>query len=87
MDKGIILNLKTLHRTKLVNYSLEKIKKNLLTSSSTVDISATIDLLQAAQFIADSWQRVSTKTIQNCFVCCGFKQSDLEMLNKDDTEN
>jgi hypothetical protein len=78
----------TLYRAKLVNYILEAVEENLLTSSSTAkEVSARTDLLQAVQFIADSWQRVSTKTIQNCFPNCGFKHSDLEMPDKADSEN
>jgi hypothetical protein len=38
-------------------------------------------------FIADSWRRVSTKTIQNCIANCGFKHSDLLMPNKADSVN
>jgi hypothetical protein len=88
MGMGIITNLKALYCAQLVNYILEAIQENLLTSSSTAkEVSARIDLLQAIQFIADSWQRVSTKTIQNCFARCGFKHSYLEMLNKADSEN
>jgi hypothetical protein len=34
-DMGIIKKLKTLYGAKLVNYTLEAIKANLLTSSST----------------------------------------------------
>jgi hypothetical protein len=56
--------------------------KNLLTSSTAKEFSARIDLIQAVQFIADSWRRVITKTIQNCFAHCGFKHSDLEMPYK-----
>jgi hypothetical protein len=40
---------------KLVNYILEAVQENLLTSSAAKEVSARIDLLQAAQFIADSW--------------------------------
>jgi hypothetical protein len=40
-------------------------------------------LLQAAQFIADSWRRVSTKTIP----LGGFKRSDLEMPSEVSNEN
>jgi hypothetical protein len=57
----------------LVNYILEAIEENLLTSSTAKEVSARIDLLQAVQFITNSWGRVSTKTIQNCFAKCGFK--------------
>jgi hypothetical protein len=72
----------------LVNYTLDEIQENLLTSASTAnEISARIDLLQASQFIVDSWRIVSAKTIQNCFVHCGFKHLDFEMPNKADSEN
>jgi hypothetical protein len=84
--RGIIKNLKTLYRPKLVNCILEAIEENLLTSSSAAkEVNARIDLLQAAQFIADSWRRVSTKTTQNCFAHC--KHPDLEMPNKADSES
>jgi hypothetical protein len=88
MDMGIITNLKTLYRTKLVNYILEATEENLLTSSSTAkEVSIRTDPLQAVQLTANSWQGVSTKTIQNCFAHCGFKHSDLEMPDKADSKN
>jgi hypothetical protein len=80
-------NLKTLYSAKLLNYILEAIQENLLTSSTAKEVSARIDLLQAVQFTANSWRRVSTKTIQNGFAHCGFEHSGLEMLNKADSEN
>jgi hypothetical protein len=49
--------------------------------------SARIDVLQAAQFIADSWRRVSTKIIQKCIANCGFKHTDLTVTNNPDSEN
>jgi hypothetical protein len=46
--------MKILYRVKLVNCILEAYQENLLASSSTAkEVSARIDLLQAAQFIAD----------------------------------
>jgi hypothetical protein len=40
----------------LVNYILEPIRKNILTSSSAAkEVIARVDLLQATQFIASSW--------------------------------
>jgi hypothetical protein len=51
-----------------VNYILETIQQNLLISTSTAKaVSARIGPLQAAQFIADSWRRLSTEIIQNGF--------------------
>ena len=74
MDMGIIKNLKTLYRGKLVNYIIEKIEEKLVTSSSTSkEISAKINILQAVHFVADSWRATSTKAIKNCFGVCGFK--------------
>jgi hypothetical protein len=71
----------------LVNYIIEPIRKNVLTASSAAkEVIARVDLLQATQFIANSWRRVSTKTIQNCFALEVFKHSDLEMVSKVDSE-
>jgi hypothetical protein len=55
-DMRIINNLKNLYRTMLVNYILEAIQENLLTSSSTAkQANARIDLLHAVQFIVKIW--------------------------------
>ncbi|XP_051784514.1 tigger transposable element-derived protein 6-like [Erpetoichthys calabaricus] len=77
MDMGIIKNLKTLHRGKLVSYILEAIEENLLQESSTVtDVSGKINILQAIQFVADSWREISQSTLQNCFAHHGWKNSE-----------
>jgi hypothetical protein len=66
MDMGIIKNLKTLYRAKLVNYVFEAIEENVLTSCSTgKEASVSTDPSQALTFTADSWPRVSTNTVQN----------------------
>jgi hypothetical protein len=44
-------------------------------------------ILQAVQFIADIWRRISAKTVNNCFAHCDFKHSDLEMPDKANSEN
>jgi hypothetical protein len=59
MDMGTIKNLKTLYRTKLVNYIFEATEENLLTSSSTAkEVSARTDLSQSStvycQYLAKS---------------------------------
>jgi hypothetical protein len=56
MAIGMIKHLKTYTTTKLLKYILEAFQENLLTSSSTAkQVSARTDLLQAVQFIANSW--------------------------------
>lgn len=94
MDMGIIKNLKTFYRTRLVNYVLEAIEDSLLTSSSTaIEISAKVNVLQAITFVADSWRKISNDTIRNCFSKCGFKhlvsEKDVDTLvdSANDDEN
>ena len=68
MDQGIIKNLKTLYRKELVHMTLAYIEENILNPSSTaIDVSSKISILQAVSFIAKSWRTVKEATIINCF--------------------
>jgi hypothetical protein len=72
----------------LVHYILEANEENILTSTSAAkEVSAGTDLSQAVQFTAESWRRVSTKSIRDCFAHCGFKHSDFEMPKKANSES
>ncbi|KAL4132268.1 hypothetical protein QTP88_009457 [Uroleucon formosanum] len=72
LDMGIIKNLKTHYHGLLVTYILKAIEDNLVTPSTcAIDISSKINILQAIQFVADSWRKVVT--IQHCFAHCGFR--------------
>ena len=63
MNMGIIKNLKSMYRGKVVCHILAEIEGNVLTSSATAqEISSAVNLLQAVQFIADSWRAVSPTT-------------------------
>ncbi|KAL4148353.1 hypothetical protein QTP88_002617 [Uroleucon formosanum] len=74
LDMGIIKNLKTHYRGLLVTYILKAIEDNLVTPSTcAIDISSKINSLQAIQFVADRWRKVSSVTIQHCFAHCGFR--------------
>jgi hypothetical protein len=54
----------------------------MLTSSSTArEVGATVNLLQAVQFVTDNSREISSKTIQNCFAHCGFKHPRSETPN------
>ncbi|KAL4101085.1 hypothetical protein QTP88_021105 [Uroleucon formosanum] len=73
LDMGIIKNLKVKYRMKLVHFILEKIEESLFDQSATADkISGKINILQAIQFVSESWREVSCSTIMNCFAHCGF---------------
>ena len=68
MGQGIIKNLKTLYRKELVH-----IEENILNPSSTaIDVSSKISILQAVSFVAKSWRSVKKATIINCFSKAGF---------------
>ena len=68
MDQGIIKNLKTLYRKELVHMTLAYIEETILNPSSTaIDVSSKISILQAVSFVAKSWQAVKEATIINCF--------------------
>jgi len=88
LDMGIIKNLKVRYRIKLVNFILEMIEENLFDPSATANqISGKINILQAIQFVSESWREVSCTTVMNCFAHCGFSsfiglQPELTELNE-----
>ena len=56
MDQGIIKNLKTLYRKELVHMTLAYLEETILNPSSTaIDVSSKISILQAVSFVAKSW--------------------------------
>ena len=59
MDQGIIKDLKILYRKELVHMTLAYIEENILNPSSTaIDVSSKILILQAVSFVAKSWRAV-----------------------------
>jgi hypothetical protein len=42
-------------------------------------VSSKVNLLQAVQFVADSWREIGSKTTQNCLCHCDLKHSGLEI--------
>lgn len=79
LDMGIIKNLKVHYRAILVHNILQEIEDNTADVTTTAkDLSSKVSLLQAIQFVADSWRRVTSQTIINCFGRCGFKSQDFD---------
>ena len=73
MDHGIIKNLKTLYRKELVRMILAYLEETILNPSSTaIDVSSKISILQAVSFVAKSWRAVKEAAIINCFRKAGF---------------
>lgn len=70
LDQGVIQNFKVHYRTAII--------KNLLPSINFVDsaktLIKTVNVLDALYFIKQSWEKVTPKTIENCFGKAGFKK-------------
>ena len=59
MDQEIIENLKTLYHKELEHTTLAYIEENILNPSSTaIDVSSKISILQAVNYVAKSWRAV-----------------------------
>ena len=87
MDQGIIKNLKTLYRKELVHMTLAYIEENILNPSSTaIDVSSKISILQAVSFVVKSWWAVKEATITNCFRKAGFFTLSPCVIDENDEE-
>ena len=87
MDQGIIKKLKTLYRKELVHLTLPYIEENILNPSSTaIDDSSKISILQAVSFVAISWRAVKEATIINCFPKSGFLNLSPSVIDENDEE-
>ncbi|XP_025420572.1 tigger transposable element-derived protein 4-like [Sipha flava] len=79
LGMGIIKDLKMRYRMKLVNFILEKIEEKLFDSSTSANqISGKINMLQAIQFISESWREVSLQNI--------LKKRKLEEVKEEEEE-
>lgn len=88
LDMGIIKNFKVGYRGLMVGYILSLLQNELTPSSTAHQISAKVNLLTAAQLIADSWRGVTSRTIRNCFAHSGFvKNSAPEESESPDDAN
>ena len=75
MGMEILRELKWAQHAELVNFMLQAIEDNLLTSSLTAkEISLKISVLQVTEF-QKQLARNGYENIQNCFAHCGFKHS------------
>ena len=87
MDQGIIKNLKTLYRKELVHMTLAHLEETILNLSSTaIDVSSKISILQAVSFVAKSWRAVKEATIINCFRKAGFFTLSPCVIDENDEE-
>ena len=86
MDQRIIKNL-TLYHKELVHMTLAYREENILNPSSTaIDVSSKISILQAVSFVAKSWQAVKEATIINFFSKAGFFTLSPSVIDENDEE-
>ncbi len=67
--------------------TLSYIEENILNPSSTaIDVSSKISILQAMSFVAKSWRAVNEATIINCFRKPGFFTLSPSVIDENDEE-
>ena len=74
MDQGVIKCLKAFYRRRLVNIMIQRLEKGL-------DLPK-ISILRALQILVASWDKVTKKTIVNCFRKAKISTKDQEMRLK-----
>lgn len=72
LDQGIIKNFKSLYR----KFLMRRILSSIECSSSTAELEKSITIANALIWIVAAWRDVSTKTIEKCFIRCGFLKND-----------
>ena len=73
MDVGIIQNFKVHYSTLLLRYVLSKIDQ---TTDIAADISKSVNVLKAIQWVAEGWGSVKRETIVKCFKKCSIISSE-----------
>ena len=74
LDAGIIQSFNTKYRKSLMRHVIARTEDDLTAS----EIVKEMDILQAIQWVADSWKEVSVDTIRNCFGKCGITEKTVE---------
>ena len=82
LDQGIIKNLKGHYRSMLNCRIITELDLN--EEKMAEDLVKTITLLDAVNFIADAWDKVSCATIAHCFKHAGFCSTDEDMCSTDE---
>ena len=73
LDQGVIQNVKTLYKKRLLRHVLTRVDS----SASLKDIQANVSVLDACQWISSALKEVKDSTVNKCFKRCGFKQDNI----------
>ena len=76
VSAGIIQNFKVKYRKRLIKYVLARVNEK----KSASEIVKSLNVLQAIQWVQESWKDVTNATIKNCFEKCGIVKRHEELM-------
>ena len=83
LDAGIIQNFKVKHRKRLIKYVLARVNEK----KSASEIIKSLNVLQAIQWVQESWKDVTNETFNNCFKKCGIVKRHEELMEVEDEDD
>jgi transcriptional regulator with XRE-family HTH domain len=83
LDQGIIKATKVLYRKSLVRHVLARME----TCNKATDVSRSVNVFDAVQWLSSAWDLIQSSTIQKCFKKAGFSFSDDEEPDAEEIEN
>ena len=84
LDQGIIQNFKVLYRKSLLRHVLCQLSGD--SPVSTADISKSVNVLHACQWVSTAAKQVKAQTISNCFYHAGFPKSLSDTNEREQSE-
>ena len=73
LDQGIIKTMKVHYRRRLLRHIISHMDEQ----SKAFEVSKTVNVLHAANWISQAWNEVSSQTIVNCFHKGGFTMNEI----------
>ena len=71
------------YRKRLIKYVLERVNEK----KSASEIVKSLNVLQAIQWVQESWKDVTSATIKNCFEKCGIVKRHDELMEIEDEDD
>ena len=83
LDLWFMQNLKVHYRSLLLRYVLAKIDE----CDTASDVSKSVNILKAIQWVANAWDMVKPETISKCFRNAGILSGSMDVINSGLNEN